>query len=256
MKKALDIVKKILVWAIILFAIFMVIFTIVSVTTFDRVNRSLFGYRAFIVSSDSMSATDFKAGDLILVKEVDPATLQAGDIITFQSTNPESYGEIITHKIREITTDSSGNPGFITYGTTTGVNDEGIVSYSFVLGKYQAKIPGVGNFFYFLKTPAGYILCIFFPLLVLILIQVFNSVKLFRRYKREQLAELEAERQKQKSELEEERKRLETERLQSQKMMEELLAMKAQLMEKENNPASTSTQNTDSPENTTEQSSG
>ena len=57
-------------------------------------------------------------------QEVDPATLQAGDIITFQSTNPASYGESITHKIRALTTDASGNPGFITYGTTTGVDDE------------------------------------------------------------------------------------------------------------------------------------
>ena len=233
MKKALNIIKKILVWAVIVFAICMVIFTIVSVTTFDRTDRSLFGYKAFIIMSDSMSATDFKAGDLILAKEVDPATLQAGDIITFQSTNPASYGAIVTHKIRALTTDAPGNPGFITYGTTNGVDDEGIVTYSFVLGKYAAKIPGIGSFFLFLKTPTGYILCIFLPLLILILLQVFNSVKLFRRYKREQLAEMEAERQKQKSELETERKRLEEERAQSQKMMEELLSLKAQLAEKD-----------------------
>ena len=35
-------------------------------------DRSLFGYKAFIVLSDSMKATDFDAGDLVLVKEVDP----------------------------------------------------------------------------------------------------------------------------------------------------------------------------------------
>ena len=53
----------------------MTVFTIVSASTFDRSDRSLFGYKAFIVLSDSMAKTDFSAGDLVLVKEVDPDTL-------------------------------------------------------------------------------------------------------------------------------------------------------------------------------------
>ena len=136
MKKALHILKTVLVWLVVALAVCMMIFTIVSVNTFDRTDRSLFGYKAFIVLSDSMSATDFSAGDLILSKEVDPSTLQAGDIISFQSTDPDNYGEVVTHKIRELTTDENGNPGFVTYGTTTGKNDETIVTDDFVLGKY------------------------------------------------------------------------------------------------------------------------
>ena len=76
MKKAWHIIKAILLWLVVALAVCMMGFTIVSVNTFDRMDRSLFGYKAFIVLSDSMSATDFNAGDLILVKEVDPATLQ------------------------------------------------------------------------------------------------------------------------------------------------------------------------------------
>ena len=58
-------------WLMVALAVFMMIFTIVSVSTFDRADRSLFGYKAFIVLSDSMSKTDFNAGDLVLVKEID-----------------------------------------------------------------------------------------------------------------------------------------------------------------------------------------
>ena len=36
------------------------------------------------------------------------------------SLNPENYGEVVTHKIRTLTQDDKGAPGFITYGTTTG----------------------------------------------------------------------------------------------------------------------------------------
>ena len=199
MKKVFHIIKNIFVWLVVALAVCMMIFTVVSVNTFGRTDRSIFGYKAFIVLSDSMSKTDFNAGDLVLVKEVDPATLKAGDIISYQSTNTENYGEVVTHKIRELTTDAEGNPGFVTYGTTTDQNDKNIVTYSFVLGKYQTKLPGVGKFFQFLKTTPGYIVCIFLPFLLLILVQGINSIRLFRQYKKEQLAELEAEREKERA---------------------------------------------------------
>ena len=233
MNTALPILKTIAVWLGVALAVCMMIFTVVSVNTFGRTDRSIFGYKAFIVLSDSMSKTDFNAGDLVLVKEVDPATLKAGDIISYQSTNTENYGEVVTHKIRELTTDAEGNPGFVTYGTTTDQNDENIVTYSFVLGKYQTKLPGVGKFFQFLKTTPGYIVCIFLPFLLLILVQGVNSIRLFRQYKKEQLAELEAEREKERAEMAAERQRLEEQQAESQKMMAELLKLKNELSGKE-----------------------
>ena len=233
MKKVFHIIKNIFVWLVVALAVCMMIFTVVSVNTFGRTDRSIFGYKAFIVLSDSMSKTDFNAGDLVLVKEVDPATLKAGDIISYQSTNTENYGEVVTHKIRELTTDAEGNPGFVTYGTTTDQNDENNVTYSFVLGKYQTKLPGVGKFFQFLKTTPGYIVCIFLPFLLLILVQGINSIRLFRQYKKEQLAELEAEREKERAEMAAERQRLEEQQAESQKMMAELLKLKNELSGKE-----------------------
>lgn len=225
MKKALNIVKNILVWIIVVFSVLMMIFTVVSVNTFDRSDRSLFGYKAFIVLSDSMKATDFASGDLILVKEVDPSTLKEGDIISYTSQNSSNFGATVTHKIRMITTDQNGQPGFITYGTTTNTDDETVVTddetvvtYDYVLGKYQTRLKGVGSFFQFLKTTPGYICCIFVPFALLILVQGINCIRLFKRYKMEQYKEIEDERTK-----------LEQERAESQKMMSELLELKKQL---------------------------
>ncbi|MBQ5742796.1 MAG: hypothetical protein IIV79_01225, partial [Clostridia bacterium] len=79
MKKALNVIKTTAVWLVVVLAVSMMIFTVISVTTFNRNDRSLFGYKMYIVNSDSMAATDFKAGSLIFVKEVDPSTLQEGD---------------------------------------------------------------------------------------------------------------------------------------------------------------------------------
>ena len=216
--KVLKILRSVLVWAVVALAVGMMIFTVVSVSTFDRADRNLFGYKAFIVLSDSMSKTDFDAGDLVLVREVDASTLQEGDIIAYTSQNTTNYGETVTHKIRRLTTAANGEPGFVTYGTTTDTDDETIVTYPYVLGKYQGHIPKVGTFFRFLKTPQGYIICILLPFLLLILMEGIRCIRLFRQYKAEQQAELQAERDK-----------IEAERAEAQRMMQELLQMKAQM---------------------------
>ena len=67
-KKSSDLSKNIIIWIVMAVAVIMMVFTIVSVSTFDRADRSLFGYKVFVVMSDSMSATDFDAGDLIFVR--------------------------------------------------------------------------------------------------------------------------------------------------------------------------------------------
>lgn len=221
--KALRILRNIITWIFVVLAAGMMIFTIVSVSTFDRADRNLFGYKAFIVLSDSMSKTDFDAGDVVLVKDVDPSTLKEGDIIAYTSQNTSNFGETITHKIRGLTTDAEGNPAFITYGTTTDTDDETLVTYEYIIGKYQSHIPKVGKFFQFLKTTPGYIICILIPFMILILIEGMRCIALFKKYKAEQQAELQAERDK-----------IEAERAETQRMMQELLKMKAQMQENQN----------------------
>lgn len=218
MKQALSTIKNVFTWLISAVAVGMMIFTIVSVMTLNQRDRNVFGYRAFIVLSDSMKATDFDAGDVVIVKETDPTTLEAGDIIAFISQDPDYFGETITHKIRSKTTAENGEPGFITYGTTTDTDDKVVVTYPYILGKYQFALPKVGTFFTFLKTTPGYIMCILIPFILLIGMQGWDCVVLFREYKKEQMEEIMAE----KAELEAERKR-------SEEMMKELMALKAQL---------------------------
>lgn len=208
--KILDIFSNVMM----VIAVCMMVFTFVSVNTFNRQDRNLLGYKAFIVLSDSMKATDFDAGDLVITKNVDPTTLKEGDIIAYVSNDTSNYGEVVTHKIRTVNFDNT----FTTYGTTTDTDDELPVDYSQVIGKYQFAIPMVGTFFNFLKTTPGYICCIFVPFLVLIILQGLQTIKLFKQYKKEQ-----------KRELEKEKKALQEEREQSRLMMNEILAMKHQM---------------------------
>ena len=216
MKKAVNAIMSVLSTLMMIVAVCVMVFTIISVNTFNRQDRSLMGYKAFIVLSDSMSATDFDAGDLVLTKDVNPAELQAGDIIAYISENPDNYGEVVTHKIRTVNSDGT----FTTYGTTTDTDDAYPVSWEQVLGKFDRAIPKVGAFFNFLKTTPGYICCIFVPFALLIMMQGLNTVKLFKQYKKEQQEDID----KQKAELEQER-------LETKAMMEELLAMKREMVQ-------------------------
>lgn len=223
MKKTLDVIKRVFTTIIAILAILMAVFTVVSVNTFDRKDRSIFGYKAFIVLSDSMAATDFSAGDLVISKEVPANTIKEGDIISFISSDNDSYGEVFTHKVRSV--NKNGNDiSFITYGTTTGVDDETPASEYNLLGKYIFSIPKLGKFYEFVKTTPGYICCILVPFMLLIVLQAIDTVKLFKQYKKEQLEEIEKEKDDLRKQKEE-----------NEKMMKELMELKAQMNKQEDN---------------------
>ena len=238
MKKALNIIKSILVWTVVAFAVFMMVFTVFSVNMFDRNDRNVFGHKIYIVNSDSMAKTHFSAGDLIFVKEVDASTLKEGDVISFISQNKDSFGKIYTHMIRSKTYDANGKPGFVTYGTTTGTNDSVVVTYPYVMGKYVGHIDGVGNFFNFLKSTTGYIVCIFVPFMLLIIYHGVKTISLFRKYKKEQTEELEIE-----------KAAISAEREENKKLLEELKALRAEM---NNITSSNHTQTVEEVENNTE----
>lgn len=217
MKRFFTILRAAFVWIIVAIAAVMLIFTLFCTQTSPAAGRSVFGYQGLIVLSDSMRATGIDAGDVILIKEVEPSTLKAGDIITYISQDPDSFGETITHMIRDLTT-VNGHPGFITYGTTTDTNDRYVVTYPDIIGKHQLTVPKVGAFFQHLKSPKGYITFILLPFGILLALQIVNLASMLRRIKASQMAEIE-----------EERKKIEDERAENQKLVDELRELKAQL---------------------------
>ena len=218
MKKALKIIKNVAVWGVVAIAVIMMIFTIMTATIANPNGGWVLGHKMYIVLSDSMKKTDFDAGSLIVIDDTPFFELKEGDVITFRSPSPENEGEIITHKIRKMTVTENGDPAVVTYGTTKGVNDTSPVDEFHYIGKYQWNIPFVGYIMSFLKSTPGYFVCIFIPFALLIVYQGLNCIKLFRRYKAEQMAELQAERDM-----------IAEERQKNEDMLNELKALKEQL---------------------------
>jgi signal peptidase I len=227
-KNILNLVAKVASWILIGFTVVIMIFTIVSMATLNKNDRNIFGFKFLIVQSDSMSPSEknadddvhFRAGDIIIIKDVENAwALQPGDVISFTSFSEVSYMETVTHMIYEVKKDNNGRVvGYVTYGTNTGAIDDAVVEPEYILGKYTGKLPAVGHVFAFIKSTPGYIVCILVPFLLLILYYGINVIKLFKKYKGEQNAILEAE----KAEIAEEKR-------QTEQMLRELQALKEQL---------------------------
>ena len=234
-QKVMNILLKVFTALVVAVTVFVMVFTVVTVALFDKNDRAVFGYKFFIVQSDSMSLSEnnadldvhFNAGDLVIVTDkFEVNELKAGDIITFVSQNEDSYGETVTHMIKEVVRSSSGALiGFKTYGTNTGAEDSVLVEPEFIIGQYNSQIKGVGHVMAFMKSVPGYIVCVLTPFLLLIGNQAINVIRLYRRYKAEQNAEMDEK----KLELEREKSALEAQRLESERMLKELEALKAQL---------------------------
>ncbi len=108
----------------------------VAVVGLIWLNVGLFGVHPALVSGVSMGPT-LRAGDIVLTKEVDPSSLQVGDIIRYR----RPQGSVL-HRIKEIERTSSGLV-LVTQGDNNNTPDPPILSQQ-IEGKMVAKIPKVG----------------------------------------------------------------------------------------------------------------
>lgn len=228
-KKVFSIISKIITVLVLVFTVFVVLFTVLATTSVgdgEPGRKALFGYKAYIVRSDSMHE-QFAAGDIIFIKqtEVDAVyDLEPGTIITFNYFDPEDISEtkIVTHMIREKTIFIHENGeeeiAYITYGTTTGADDPYPALASQIIGTYSFRLPKMGYFFQFIRTPAGYVVVILIPFLFLIGLNLTHFIKLivaYRREKQQQATEMQAA--------------AEADRAEAQRLREEMEKLKAQL---------------------------
>ena len=133
--KILSIAKNVLVWLIMLCALFLV-------------GSRLIGYRVFAVISGSMEPT-YRAGDLIYVKEVDVNTIQVDDPITFVM-NEDLV--VATHRVVRI---DAANRCFYTKGDANDQEDSDPVHFNNVIGVPKFSIPKLGYVSNFVQNPPG-----------------------------------------------------------------------------------------------------
>jgi signal peptidase len=146
---------------------------------------SIFGVSAYVVLSDSM-APRFSSGDVIVVAQVDPTDINEGDIITFVSRGPSTFGEIITHQVEEVI-EIDGLLNFVTKGINLNSIDPTPVSEQEILGRYVFHIPFLGFVVSYLQTTGGFIILFVLPMSGLILFEIGKFLKYYRLYVKEKI---------------------------------------------------------------------
>lgn len=132
--KRLGTIMQYLLIAILVFVLYN-IFLIFGADKSDAKATNFFGYRLFVITSDSMSPT-FNEDDMIFVKTTN--NYEIGDIITYKVSNNEIP---ITHRIIEKYDDNS----FLTKGDNNSFADPTPVSKDNIIGEMVYLIPDIGR---------------------------------------------------------------------------------------------------------------
>lgn len=171
LKRVGGILISVVLWAVILLA---ALFAFTTLATKDTNHvASLAGYTPLSVVSDSMSPT-FDAGDLIIIRKCDPATLQEGDIVTFHTIINNEFS-LNTHRIAEIQEDG-GARSYVTKGDNNAIADVHMITDGDIVGRFVTRLPKFGKVVDFLSSSMGFLLVIVLPLLIFFVYQVYHLV--------------------------------------------------------------------------------
>lgn len=156
-KIVIDIILVVLIYNILL----------VGISCINKIEEiSIFGYKAFIITTNSMEP-NIKTGDVIITKNEKEENLKKDDIITF-----EKQGVLITHRITNIE-DSDGEKIYSTKGDNNTIEDLEKVRYDEIKGKRILTIPKLGKLITLLENQL-----IFLIIVLMILILCFYKIHL------------------------------------------------------------------------------
>ena len=128
---------------------------------------------SYVVMSDSMNPT-FESGDVILVEDVDPATVEEGDVITYA----DGSGELTTHRVVDVV-EEDGELYFQTKGDANEDPDQGLVPAAAVEARHAYTLPYIGHVVLFAGSRLGIVLLMIVPGTLLM---VSEAWKLYRAW--------------------------------------------------------------------------
>lgn len=137
-------------------------------------------YNAYVVLTGSM-VPEIMPKDVVITKKRDPKDLEAGDIITFLSSDSRLSNIIVTHRIKQKFYDSTtGRYTFQTQGDANNTEDFALAEDMNIIGEVIFKIPKLGYIQEILATKGGLIIIVLIPCLAIL---SYDIVKLGRNIK-------------------------------------------------------------------------
>ena len=112
----------------------------------------------------------------IVTEEVDPSSLQVGDIITFRATESSMEGALNTHRITSVY-EENGQLMFHTKGDANAVEDAAPVAAVNVVGRVVFASAALGAVVSLFSNPLVFFPFIILPLVVLMVFEIAKLVK-------------------------------------------------------------------------------
>jgi len=141
-------------------------------------NKSVFGYRLFTVATGSMAGV-YDVNDVIAVQDCNPKELKVGDDIAYKGTRGGLEGMLITHRIIRIEEKDDGSRIFVTKGVNVPAEDPSI-NENQIVGKVIGVVPVITVINHIVKTQVGFFLLIFCPLVLIIVLEVLQTITDYR----------------------------------------------------------------------------
>lgn len=155
-KTAINIITKIIVWAIII----ILVAIIVRATVFHKYD--VLGYRFYLIGSGSMEPT-IHVGDAVAVKEAND--FKEGDVIAFKEANT-----VIVHRIVKVYTEED-KVLYETKGDNNNTVDGGLRTKENILGKLVFTVKNASNPINFIKSHFIIIIAIIAIIAVIVIIR-------------------------------------------------------------------------------------
>lgn len=137
-------------------------------------------FNSYVIVSPSMVPT-INVNDAIIVKRDNDDKYIIGDIISFYSTEYDSNGMVITHRIINKQKKNSKTSLYTTKGDNNSIADKNSVKTDNIYGKVLLILPKIGFIKKYLSNPFNIILCILIPSFIIIVIDLGHISLLFRK---------------------------------------------------------------------------
>lgn len=168
------------IWSLFRTVVTIILVILIAVIVTQRVSnnqKAIAGFRVFNVITESM-VPEYKVGDTILTKTVNPSELKIGDDITYMGKKDPFKGMIITHRIVKIEKQEDGKYLIQTKGLANDIEDPEI-NESQVYGKVIYKIKTIS----FLNGIIGNLFGMYFAIFIPFGIITFVEFILYKRDK-------------------------------------------------------------------------
>ena len=139
-------VKKIIgvIWWVLIIGLGLLMFSIIGAKMRGEVPK-IGGYSIMKIISGSME-DEIPEGSYILIREIDPAEVGEGDIITFYSSDYMIYGLPNTHRVVEPPIVTDEGIEFVTKGDANPINDKVTAKGDDLIGIYVRRLDGLTKF--------------------------------------------------------------------------------------------------------------